>query len=130
MTLSHDDTNHLIDSLRRSLLYQTPVPIFVMPNDPPDHFLVRIKREHYADIMSLIGRAGGWELNNRQKLEVLRKHEERARRAYGDGVNYDFGDLPRADLLVMFQETSGIAEFAMFHEALACALTQAQEPVQ
>ena len=117
--LTYIDTKVLVDCLRKSLLYQTPQPVFLETDaDEPEHFVVKIKRGHYAEIMRLIVKAGGWKLPRAATEALLREHEIRARRAHGDGTDYDLSGLSQGDVYSMFAETEGLVEMAKFHAAL------------
>lgn len=127
MGLSKSETFKLVDALRRSLLYQTPSPVFLESNSegetpnaeaPPDHYILKLKFAHYMIVMQLIQKHGGWDLSGDQRADMIRKHEERARRAYGDGTRYDFSDLSLGDLCLMQTETAKMPELAPFHAAL------------
>jgi len=126
--LSFKDQVILIDCLRKSFLYQTPQPVFYAVGDEaPDHFVVRIPHAHYAEVMRLIQKAGGWTLPPDERRKILMAHEERARKAHGDGTDYDLSDLEHGDLYAMLQETKGITELAAFHKALGDEITARRE---
>lgn len=118
--LTYIDTKILVDCLRKSLLFQTPQPVFLglATDEEPEHFLVKIKRNHYAEVMRLIQKAGGWTLPREARVALLKAHEERARKAHGDGIDYDLSGLEQGDLYAMYSEAEGIAELAAFRAAL------------
>src|SRR5262249_40020232 len=106
-------------ALRKSLLYQTPHPIFAADGDEePSEIRVRLKPAHYDVVMRLIHKAGGWTLPQEDRSRILAEHEARARRAHGDGVDYDFSEMAIGVLYAMHKELKGVGEFADFREAI------------
>jgi hypothetical protein len=111
MKLSQSEIFHLVDCLRRSLLYQTSTPVFLGEEaQTPDHFIVRLKAAHYIDVMQLIQKAGGWELSGEQREALLKHHEEKAKIDFGDGKTYSFDHLDIGDLYNMHKETRSMPE--------------------
>lgn len=117
--LNRKEMNELTNLLRKNLLYQTPQPFFENEADEnPKWVGVRISGPHYLRVMELIGKVGGWVLSRDQRFAVYRQHEERARCAYGGGVDYDLSDVSFGDLAQMYTELEGIEEMADFHQAI------------
>lgn len=123
--LSRKERQELVDLLRRNLLYQTPRPLFAEPGDEhPTWVDVRLVFAHQQRILQLIHRAGGWTLPPEEKKKVLMAHEERARVAYADGVDYDFTGLSYGELVAMYQELEGVAELQQFRKAIGDQITE------
>lgn len=120
--MTYIDTVLLVDCLRKSLLYQTPSPVFLNGNiEKPDHFVVKMKTDHYQEVMRLIQKAGGWTLPESAMQKLIEQFEQRSQKVFVDGEAkkvWDFSETPYAELMVMASETSGIAELKEFHEAI------------
>ena len=120
---ARDKIATLIDQLRRSLLYQTPQPVFVDPKDEqPNHFLVKLTPRAYATIMDVAGKAGGWSLSEADKKVIEQRSDERARVAYNDGKDFNFSGLSIGELYSMHEETSATPELAAFNKAIAAEI--------
>lgn len=126
--LSRKKNRELVDLLRRNLLYQTPRPFFASADDAvPVHVEVRMKPHHHERIIALIAEAGGWTLPPQEKKKLLEQHEAAARRAHGDGVDYDFSNLGYGDLVAMHTELEGVTEMLPFREAIEDELKRQRE---
>lgn len=113
----------LVDLLRKNLLYQIPKSIFANPDDDhPTHVEVRMVFSHQQRILQLIHKAGGWVMPPEDRQALLRRHEEAACTAHGDGTNYDFSHLAYGDLIAMHRELEGIEEMTLFREAIEAEL--------
>lgn len=121
--LNRNERQELVDLLRKNLLYQTPKPVFADPDDEqPTWVDLRMLFNHQQRILQLIHKAGGWVMPPDDKADLLRKHEEAARTAHGDGVNYDFSHLSYGDLVAMHTELEGVDEMALFRAAIGDAM--------
>lgn len=113
----------LIDLLRKMLVYQTPQPVF-SESATPDYMLLKFKPAAYNDIMRIIVKAGGWVLSDADKKVVEEAHNARAKKALGNGTDFDFDGLSVGDLYEMHEETGSDPELKAFHEAIADEIHQ------
>lgn len=121
--LNKKERLELVDLLRKNMLYQTPRPVFADASDEhPTHVDLRFVFPHQQRILQLLHKAGGWTLPKSEQENILRKHEEAARVAYGDGVDYDLSHLSYGDMLNMYRELEGVEELAPFRDAIKDAL--------
>ena len=121
--LNRKEVRELTTLLRKNLMYQTPQPIFTDPSaDNPSHVTVTIVWPHYQRMIFLMRKAGGWVLPPDERAKVMARHEEQARVAVGDGINYDLSHLSYGDLLEMYAELDGVTELAPFRQAIEDAL--------
>lgn len=126
--LNRKERQELVDLLRKNFLYQTPRPIFAdAGNEHPAWVDMRLLFEHQQRILQLIHKAGGWVLPPEERATLLAKHEENARRAHGDGVDYDFSHLSYGDLIAMHAELEGVDELAPFRAAIADEIAEYQQ---
>ncbi len=117
--LNRKERQELVDLLRKNFLYQTPRPIFADNADEhPVWVDMRLLFGHQQRILALIHKAGGWVMPPEEQAKLLAKHEEKARRAHGDGVDYDFSHLSYGDLVQMHVELEGVDELAPFRKAV------------
>ena len=124
--LNRKERIELVNLLRKNMLYQTPRPVFADPDAAePTHVEMRFVFHHQQRILELIHKAGGWVLCQEDRVALLRRHEEAARRAIGDGVDYDFSHLSYGDLVQMHEELTGIDELKDFRAAIGEAMLEA-----
>ncbi len=117
--LNKKDSQVLVDLLRKNILYQTPKPIFSnIEDEHPTHVEMRFVFAHHLRVLKLIHKAGGWVLPEHAKVEIMKRHEQAARLAYGDGADYDLSHLSYGDMVAMFNELEGISEMSEFRQAL------------
>ena len=88
---------------------------------------LRFVFEHQQRILQLLHKHGGWTLPKSEKEKLLAKHEEAARRAYGDGVSYDLSHLSYGEMVAMHHELGGINDMKDFREAIGDALRKGEE---
>ena len=123
--LNERDLEDLVDICLRNFKYQTPEPVLADPNDPePTWFRVKMVRGHYHRMVEIITKAKGWDLDDKERKRLTMKHEDAARQAYGDGVNFDFTNLSYGEMLAIHEETAGIKELATFRSAVGHELEQ------
>jgi hypothetical protein len=123
--LANKEVKELVDLLRKNLVYQTPRPLFAaLEDEHPTHVEVRMLFQHHQRILELLHKAGGWTLPPDEKAKVMARHEEAARVAYGDGVNYDLSHLSFGDLVGMHAELEGVPEMKPFRDAIADAMKE------
>jgi hypothetical protein len=123
--LSRKQSQELVDVLRKSFLYQTPVPIFAKPEDElPSLVQLKMPRGLFERMITIIRMVGGWTLPPEVKVSMLKAHEEAARRALNNGTDYDFSHLEYGELVHMVEETKGIEELKTFHEALTAEVAR------
>lgn len=116
--LNKKERLELIDLLRRNMIYQTPQPIFANEGDKePSHVALRFVFLHQQRILVLLDKAGGWVMSPHEKKTVLKRHEESARVAHGDG-DYDLKPLEYGALVAMHEELEGIEEMDDFRGAI------------
>lgn len=126
--LNRKERDELVDLLRKNLLYQTPKPVFRDNADAhPTWVDLRFVFTHQQRILLLLHKAGGWTMPKDEKQKLLQKHEEAARTAHGDGIDYDFEHLSYGDLVSMHTELEGIEEMALFREAIADEIAEYQK---
>ena len=117
--LTRAERQELVDLLRKNILYQTPRPIFADVDDEhPMHVDLRFLFHHQQRILMLLHKAGGWILPPEEKEKLLKQHEEAARQAHGNGIDYDFSHLDYGSLVNMYTELEGIDEMKNFREAI------------
>lgn len=125
--LNKAERQELVDLLRKNLLYQTPRPVFVNPDDEHPRWVdMRIVFEHQQRILALLHKAGGWVLPKDEQEKLLHQHEEAARRAHGNGIDYDFSHLDYGALVAMHAELKGIDDLKDFRDAIAAELAEWQ----
>ena len=123
--LNRKERAELVDLLRKNLIYQTPKPVFREHSDPhPTWVDLRFVFAHHQRILLLLHKAGGWTMPKDEKQKLLQKHEEEARTAHGDGVDYDFEHLSYGDLVAMHVELEGIEEMALFRRAISAEIAE------
>lgn len=109
MGLGRRKIDRLIDLLRMNLLYQTPR---VEGDDAPRAIHVRLLPAAYAETMALIREHGGWDLSGEQRRDVYRRHEAAAKKAMGDGRDYDLSGLEYGDLAQMWTELDSLGDLS------------------
>lgn len=126
--LNRKEYRELVNLLRKNMLYQTPKPVFADQGDEqPTWVDLRFVFAHQQRILQLIHKHGGWVMPPDEKKKLLQKHEEAARVAYGDGVDYDLSHLTYGDMVAMHEELKHIDEMVDFRKALAEAIADHQE---
>lgn len=125
--LNRKEYRELANLLRKNMLYQTPRPVFSSDEDDrPTWVDLRFVFDHQQRILQLLHKHGGWTLPKSEKDNLLRRHEERARAALGDGTDYDLSHLTYGEMVAMYRELDGINELAPFREAIGEALAGAE----
>lgn len=134
--LEHKEVAELVDVLRRQFIHQTPKPIFEElepgPKATPKYMQLRMIPKAYYEMIRLIDKAGGWELDKEGRAKVAKDHEARARKAYGDGERFDFTGCTPGDLYEMYRDVDGVKDFEKFRAAIGEAIKslEATEPMQ
>jgi hypothetical protein len=129
--LNKKERLELVDLLRKNMVYQTPKPIFADVSDEhPTWVEMRFVFVHQQRILELLHKAGGWVLPPDDKQAILRKHEEKSREAFGNGVDYDLSHLSYGDLVEMLNELAvvkGDPALDRFREAIRAELKHQDE---
>lgn len=126
--LNRREYRELVNLLRKNMLYQTPRPVFADSEDEkPTWVDMRFVFDHQQRILQLLHKHGGWTLPKSEKEKLLAKHEEAARRAYGDGISYDLSHLTYGEMVAMYQELLDINDMIDFREAIREALQEGEE---
>lgn len=95
----------LVDLLRKSFLYQTPVPV-----SDGRYLQVRMHPKHYEVMTQILLKAGGWTLSDEQKKNIVAEGEKRIRARFMDqDVDYDFTSWEYGELLHVLSDLNSVA---------------------
>ena len=120
MPLSAQQTQELVDTLRRQFLYQTPTAALKPGSSTEiDYLVVAIKPDAYETMFNLIQSAGGWEMPREDKLRLMKMHEGQIKDADG---KYQLEDFNAGDLQTIYADTEGFEELAALRAAAKAEL--------
>lgn len=129
------ETLALVDALRKSLIYQTPIVTVDTKTGDPKFATVKFPVEHYNLVIQLISAAGGWTLPVRQRIRECVKRDALAKQSLdaGAGGAYDLTEWEFGDLLSAEKELAevpDVPELAEFRHALNTELDRRREAVR
>lgn len=113
MNLTPEETDLLVDRLRRQLLYQTATRVY--EGLEVTRVNVAIQWPAYCTIMELINKAGGFEPPKEARQALLQIHADKAR-SVGDG-SYDLKDWSAGELVMAIQEAREVPQLDEFAKA-------------
>lgn len=100
--LTQKQQHELVDTLRRNFLYQTP-ELLNPQGDGKEFVRLKMHAGCWQRMMDLIEEAGGWDLDPKDRHEILSRHVEAFAEALQAGGLVDLSEVDVGEILMLLE---------------------------